>query len=46
MAYSVNGANDIVEYADILPEEKNVDSEKAWKENSCEPKAEKTKPSK
>lgn len=46
MAYFVNGANDIVEYADILPEEKNVDSEKAWKENSCEPKAEKTKPSK
>ena len=43
MAYFVNGANDIVE---ILPEEKNVDSEKAWKENSCEPKAEKTKPSK
>ena len=46
MAYFVNGANDIVEYADILPEEKNVDPEKAWKENSCEPKAEKTKTSK
>ena len=31
MAYFVNGANDIVEYADILPEEKHVDSERHGK---------------